>query len=132
MKFRRSVHIEAGLSQIDIVPFVNCIFLLLFFFILYSNFVYIAGVNVRLPKTITSDEVNFRSLTVVISAKDIIYVNSKPHSVSDIEDILKKQTYNSIFIKADRGASLGIVMEVWDVCKRLGIEKIGIATTYEE
>jgi len=132
MKFRRTAHVDAGLRQIDIVPLINCVLLLLLFFILSSNFVYIPGINVRLPKTITSDEVNPRSLTVVISAENVIYINSQPRTIAEIEALLKKQAYASIFIKADRTANLGVVMGVWDMCKRLGIEKIGIATTFEK
>jgi len=132
MKFRKTARIEAGLRQIDIVPLIDCVFLLLVFFMLTSSFVDTPGINVKLPKTITSDEVGPRSLTVVISSEDIIYLGSKPHTTSEVEDILKNEPYDSLFIKADRNASLGVVVEVWDMCKRLGIERIGIATTFEE
>ncbi len=50
----------------------------------------------------------------------------------EVEDFIKEGKFASIFIKADRDASLGVVVKIWDVCKRLGIEKIGIATTYDE
>jgi len=131
MKFRRTTRPETGFRPIDAVPFINCVFLLLIFFMLTSNFVGAPGINVALPETITSDEMSPRSLTVVISSDDIIYVNSRSFTIAEIEAILKKQTYSSIFIKADRAASLGVVMGVWEMCKRLGIEKIGIATTFE-
>jgi biopolymer transport protein ExbD len=131
MRFRKSAKIEAGLHQIDIVPLIDCVFLLLVFFMLTSSFVDVGGINVKLPKTITSDEVDSRSLTVVISSEDIMYIAGKPHTAKEIEAFLKKDNYESIFIKADSNSSLGVVVEVWDMCKRLGIEKIGIATTFE-
>lgn len=132
MRFKKSVHLEAGLRQIDIAPLIDCIFLLLIFFMLTSSFIVIPGINVKLPKALTSEEVDRRSLIVVISSEDIIYLEGKPYPIKEIEDFLKKANYNSIFIKADRDASLGAVVRIWDICKRLGIEKIGIATTYEE
>ena len=132
MKFRKSARIEAGLRQIDIVPLIDCVFLLLIFFMLTSSFVIMPGINVKLPKAVTSQAIDSRSLTIVISSEDIIYIEDKPQTIGEIEDFIKKGKFGSIFIKADRDASLGAVVQIWDLCKRFGIEKIGIATTYEE
>jgi len=132
MKFRKSARIEAGLRQIDIAPLIDCIFLLLIFFMLTSSFIVIPGVNVKLPKALAPEEIDVRSLTVVISSEDIIYLDGEPLTVKEVEDFIKEGKFASIFIKADRDASLGVVVKIWDVCKRFGIEKIGIATTYDE
>ena len=99
---------------------------------LTSSFIIIPGVNVKLPKVLKPEEVNAQSLAIVISSEDIIYLEGKPYTVSEVEDFVKDGKYNSIFIKADRDASLGIVVKIWDICKRFGIERIGIATTYDE
>jgi biopolymer transport protein ExbD len=131
MKFKKSARVEAGLHQIDIAPLIDCIFLLLIFFMLTSNFVVMPGINVKLPKALTSEQVDVRSLTLVVSSEDIVYLQDKPYSFKEVEDLLKKNKYDSIFIKADRDASLGVVVRIWDICKKLEIEKIGIATTYE-
>jgi biopolymer transport protein ExbD len=132
MKFRKSARVEAGLRQIDIVPLIDCVFLLLIFFMLTSSFIIMPGINVKLPKAVTSDQIDSRSLTITVSSEDIIYLEDKPHTVAEVEDFIKKGKYGSIFIKADRDASLGAVVQIWDLCKRFGIDKIGIATTYEE
>ncbi len=132
MRFRKSARVEAGLRQIDIAPLIDCIFLLLIFFMLTSSFIVIPGVNVKLPKVLAPEEIDVQSLTVVISSEDIIYLEGKPLTVKEVEDFIKEGEFVSIFIKADRDASLGVVVKIWDVCKRFGIEKIGIATTYDE
>ena len=132
MKFRKSARIEAGLRQIDIVPLIDCVFLLLIFFMLTSSFIVIPGINVKLPKALTADEIDSGSLTVVISSEDIVYLDGKPYSTKEVDAYIRKKNYQAIFIKADRDASLGAVVQIWDMCKRFGIEKIGIATTYEE
>jgi biopolymer transport protein ExbD len=132
VKFKKRVRVEAGLRQIDIAPLIDCIFLLLIFFMLTSNFIVIPGINVKLPKALTSDEVDTQTLTVVISSEDIFYLDDKPVTLGELEGFLKGKKHSSIFIKSDRDASLGVVVGVWDLCKRCGIEKIGIATTYEQ
>ena len=132
MKFRKSAKVEAGLRQIDIAPLIDCVFLLLIFFMLTSSFVIIPGINVKLPKALTSEEIDTRSLMVVISSEDIIYLEGQPKTVKEIEASIGKGKHDSIFIKADSDASLGVVVKIWDACKKFGVEKIGIATTYEE
>ena len=132
MRFKQRLKVESGLKQIDIAPLIDCIFLLLIFFMLTSSFIVMPGINVKLPKALTSEEVNTQTLTVVISSEDIIYVDQKVLTMKEVEEALKKKRYDSIFIKSDRDASLGVVVGIWDICKRAGIEKIGIATTYEE
>jgi len=132
MKFKKSVSLETGLRQIDIAPLIDCIFLLLIFFMLTSNFVVIPGVNVKLPKVLTPEKVESLSLTITVSSEDIIYYGDKPYTIDETEELIKGGKYSSIFIKADRDASLGAVVRIWDSCKKFGIEKIGIATTYED
>ncbi|MCF7908763.1 MAG: biopolymer transporter ExbD [Candidatus Omnitrophica bacterium] len=132
MKFKKRARVEAGLRQIDIVPLIDCVFLLLIFFMLTSNFVVIPGVNVNLPKVLTSESVDGRTLTITISSEDIIYLKDKPYSLRDVEDFIKEEKISSIFIKADRDASFGIFTKIYDICKRLSIVKISYATTYDD
>ena len=132
MRFKKSARIEAGLRQIDIAPLIDCIFLLLIFFMLTSSFIVIPGINVKLPKALTSEIIDARSLGIVISSEDVIYLDASPHTIAEVEDFIKKGKYSSIFIKADRDASLGVVVGIWDLCKRQKIENIGIAISYDE
>ncbi|MCP4653293.1 MAG: biopolymer transporter ExbD [Candidatus Omnitrophica bacterium] len=132
MRFKKRVKVEAGLCQIDIAPLIDCVFLLLIFFMLTSSFIVIPGINIKLPKAITSEEVNARTLTIVVSSEDIIYFQGEPRTLEEVGAVMAKDKYSSIFIKADRDASVGGVVGIWDICKKSGVEKIGIATTYAE
>lgn len=132
MRFKKRVNVDTGLCQIDIAPLIDCVFLLLIFFMLTSSFVVMPGINVKLPKTVTSEELEVHTLAIVISSEDIVYVENKPFTIEELNDYLKNKKYESIFIKADKDSSLGTVVGIWDVCKRVGIEKIGIATTHQD
>lgn len=131
MAFRRRLSIDVGLKQIDITPLIDCVFLLLIFFMLTSNFIVVRGLDVKLPKAVTSKNIKKRSLTVVITSEDILYMNGEAITVKDLERYIRHNKFDSVFIKADRDASVGSIVEVWDVCKKLGIESIGIATIYK-
>lgn len=126
MKFKKRVSVEAGLRQIDIAPLIDCVFLLLIFFMLTSNFIITPGINVKLPKTLNSEEVSTQTLTIVVSSEDIIYLDGNPIVFQELEKVMAGGKNSAIFIKSDRDASLGSIVRIWDLCKKYGIEKVGI------
>jgi len=132
MRFKKRLKSEIGLRQFDIAPLIDCVFILLIFFMLTSSFIVMPGINIKLPKVFTSEKVSTQTLTLVISSEDIVYFQGKPLTYEELEKIIGEGKYNSIFIKADRDAGLGILVKIWDICKKKGIEKVGFAVTYEK
>ena len=130
MKFKRHLEPEHGLKQIDITPAVNIVFLLLIFFMLTSSFVAQPGINVSLPRALTSEAVKHDNIDIVISAENSTYVNGKAVAVRDMAGLLIQAAKQdrSVLIKSDKRASLGKVVEIWDLCRNAGISQINIAT----
>ena len=131
MKFsrlKRRTAVQKGV--IDIAPLVDVMFLLLIFFMLTSNFILQPGIKVHLPKAITSEIIDSENLIVSVTSQDLLYLNYKPIHIGVLAELLDKaaQENSSVLIKADVGASLGRVVEIWDLCRQLGIEKVNIAT----
>jgi len=131
MRFKRRVGLEAGLKQIDIAPLIDCVFLLLIFFMLTSSFVVVHGINVKLPKTYTSEEVKKDSITVTVSSEDIMYVDGAIVTEDELRQYLLDNPADAVFIKAAQDSSLGVVVVIWDLCKKAGISNIGIASSYK-
>lgn len=132
MKLKRNIKIESGLQQIDIAPLIDMVFLLLVFFMLTSSFTFQSGINVKLPKAVTSDTVSNDGFTVSITSEDVVYFNGKITTVKELEGFLKDATKETlVMIKADRRSSMGRIVDIWDLCRQLGVEKINIATTRE-
>ena len=134
MKFKRQTKLEYGLGQIHIVPLIDVIFQLVFFFILSSAFTFQSGINVKLPRAVTSDVIQEENFTITISSEDIIYLNNKIVTISELTREINNFSRKSrpILIKADRRSSLGRIVDVWDLCRNLGIERINIATNQEK
>jgi len=40
----------------------------------------------------------------------------------------EKERTKGVLIKADKRASLGRIIQVWDICREMGIQKLNIAT----
>ena len=133
MHFKRHTELEHGLRPIDIAPLIDMVFQLLIFFMLTSSFIMQPGIKVNLPKAVTSEVLKHENIEVAISSENVIYVNNKVITTQELKTLLKQvaQTKGSILIKADRRASLGRIVEVWDMCRDLGIIQINIATNQE-
>ncbi len=86
MKFKRHSKLEHGLKQIDIAPLVDVIFQLLIFFMLSSSFTFQSGINVRLPKTVTSDVIKEENLIVTITSENIIYLNDRIVTIKELKE----------------------------------------------
>lgn len=129
MKFKRHARMERGnLTTIDIAPLVDIIFLLIIFFMLTSSFVFQPGIKVNLPKAITSEVLGQESIIVTVTGENLIYYNGKLVTMKQLTENLKIHSDRPLLIKADRKASLGRVVEVWDICRGLGIGQVNIAT----
>ena len=133
MKLKKQAKLEYGLGQIDIAPLVDVIFLLLIFFMLSSSFTFQSGINVKLPKAVTSDILREENLIVTITSENIIYLNNDVITLKELETRLSQPDTRArpLLIKADRRASVGRIVDVWDLCRNLGIERINIATKQE-
>jgi biopolymer transport protein ExbD len=124
------MELEHGLKQIDIAPLIDVVFQLLIFFMLTSNFIIQPGIKVNLPKAVTSETVKTENIEIVISGENVTYTNGRVVTQAELKSLLTQvvRRQQSILIKADRRASLGRVVEVWDLCRDLGINQISIAT----
>ncbi|MDD5566202.1 MAG: biopolymer transporter ExbD [Candidatus Omnitrophica bacterium] len=133
MRFKRHMELEHGLRQIDIAPLIDMIFQLLIFFMLTSSFIMQPGIKVNLPEAVTSEVVKYENLEVIVSGENVLYINGKVVTTKELKSMLTQlaKRKQGILIKADKRSSLGRVVEVWDLCRDLGIAQINIATNQE-
>ncbi|MFZ5801160.1 MAG: ExbD/TolR family protein [Candidatus Omnitrophota bacterium] len=134
MKFKRHTNLEHGLTQIDIAPLIDMIFQLLIFFMLTSAFIFSTGIKINLPKAVTSEVLREESKVIVISSENVLYLNDKVVTLKELEKILRAAAKKNspLLIKADRRASLGRIVDVWDLCRNVGLSKVNIATNPEQ
>jgi biopolymer transport protein ExbD len=132
VKFKRRIKLQHGIEQINLVPMVDVIFQLLIFFMLTSSFTFPSSIPVKLPKAVTSDVIKEQNLTITISSEDVVYLQDQVITLKELSEFLSREAQASehrpILIKADRRASMGRIVDVWDLCRELGLEQIHIAT----
>jgi len=128
MKFKRRVKAERGL--IEMTPLINVFFLLFIFFAFTSSFIFQPGIKVNLPKAVTSEVVQQDSAVIIITKDDKIYLNDREISRDELLSSLRLMAKDNVplLIKADSNASLGKVVEIWDICRKEGVSQANIAT----
>jgi biopolymer transport protein ExbD len=131
--FSRNIKVSV-LSRVDLIPFINMIFLVVVFFFLLFVFAVDAPLNVRLPKAVTSDMANDKSVTIVVTSENIVYVNGRVTTLQELRGLLSraKDRASSVLIKADRRVSVGRIVDIWNLGRDLGIKRINVATDQEE
>jgi len=130
MKFKRNLYIED--ARLDTVPLINCVFLLLIFFLLTSSFIFQPGIKISLPKAVTSEVIRENTVVITITSDNRFYLNETPVTLLELKSKLEKtSTVEPVLIKADRDVILSKVVNVWDFCRDLGIKQVNIATNQE-
>ena len=62
----------------------------------------------------------------------VIFIGKDAINVANLQELVRqkmeKSTQKEVFLRGDRGVSLGDVMEVTDLLKAAGVEKVGLVT----
>ncbi len=129
MKFKRRVKIEKGM--VDLTPLVNVFFLLFIFFLFTSSFIFQPGIKVSLPKALTSEVIQQEGVVITITGDDKVYLNEREITADEIASNLRllAKARTPLLIKADSKASLGRIVEIWDMCRNEGVLQVNIATS---
>jgi len=127
MNFNKRINTEETLM--DLTPIVDVVFNLLIFFALSLNFSQItSSINIKLPKAKSSEILTEKQVVVSIEKGNKIYINDKKLFIDQIPNYLDDISKDKVVvIKADEGIDHGFVVQVMDLIKRSGFNKLGIA-----
>ncbi len=130
-RLKRRTTVEKG--NLDMAPLIDVVFLLLIFFMLTSNFVVQSGIKVHLPRALSSEVVRAESLVVTLTGQDLLFLNDEPITINALTEKISEaaQDNKAVMLKADTSASLGRVVEIWDLCRQFGVAQINIATNQQ-
>jgi len=123
--------IGANLSEINIIPLVDVILVLLLIFMLTAPLMH-RGIDVTLPKSSAKPTATEERLVLTLTKEQTIYLNDKLVPVAGLEprlrDAIKARADKTVYLKADQALSYGFVVETMDRIRRAGVEKLGMVT----
>jgi len=123
--------IGGSLAEINIIPFVDVVLVLLLIFMLTAPMMY-RGIDVNLPKAASRPTAVEERMVLTVTRDQTLFLNDKPVTLatldSTLRDVFVARADKTLYLKADAGLAYGLVVETMDRVRRAGIEKLGMVT----
>jgi biopolymer transport protein ExbD len=117
-------------AGIDISPLIDCVFILLIFFIVTTTFVEETGVEVDKPQAASSVRLEKTSILLALTEKGEVVYGGRKIGLSGVRQVVKRMLQQEdvpVIIQADAGASSGLLVRVVDEAKLAGATKVSLA-----
>jgi len=116
--------------EINITPLTDVFLVLLIIFMVTTPLIMTAGVKIKMPKTKALPSLTERDVIIAVTSSERYFVNSTEVSKDRLADYLKdlKLSGKLVVVQADKTLTHGTVVEVLDIAKGAGAEKLAIAT----
>lgn len=130
MKYRYFTPKSTG---IDITPLLDIVFLVLIFFMVGASFELNRALQMTLPQSFTSEGViSPEKILIEIDNTGRIAVNGTSSALQELSQVINSLSITdetNVYILADNAVPYKHVIEVMDILKILGIEKISLVTS---
>ncbi len=133
MRFSKQEGEEPGFQM---APMIDCVFLLLIFFMSVSTFHQlesVEGINLPVADQSRTAEGGGPKLSINIKGDGAIVMNQNIYEPAQLADVLSEaEVKQTIIIRADKTVPHGRVLDVLSACAAAGIWDISFATYQEE
>jgi len=131
-RFRDSGSDEEGEPGIDMSPMMDCVFILLIFFIVTTTFVEETGVEVDKPQAASAVNLEKTSILIALTASGQVVYGGQDISLGGVQSLVRRTLAKDpavpVIIQADAAAPSGQLVRVIDEAKLGGAQKVSIAT----
>lgn len=130
-RFRQIASEDNNEAAIDISPLMDCVFILLIFFIVTTTFVEETGVEVDKPQAASSVQLEKTSIMIAITEKGEVVYGGREIGFGGIGPLVKRMLQKEdvpVIIQADAAADSGMLVRAIDEAKLAGADKVSIAT----
>ena len=119
-------------AKMDMTPMIDCVFLLLIFFMVTTVFKQPYSLQVELPEAHQAIVVEEKKLVASISADGRMEINRVPVDLNTIDEVLRREQQGTrsltLVVRTDKETKHKHLLDLFEAAKRAGIEKIPLAT----
>jgi biopolymer transport protein ExbD len=120
------------IAEINIVPFVDIILVVLIIFMVTAPLVLKPAIDVSLPQASSGEAKDTeKNLDVIIAATGELYVNGKPDTIEGLKAVAaqtaKAAVDSGAILNADKSVTLEKLTEVIDAIKVSGVKKVAFS-----
>ncbi|MFP4379918.1 MAG: ExbD/TolR family protein [Candidatus Sumerlaeia bacterium] len=131
-RFRETSLDDNSETAIDISPLIDCVFILLIFFIVTTTFVEETGVDVDKPQAASAARLEKTSIFIALTDKGEVVYGGKEIGVTGVQPLVKRMLEKEevpVIIQADQSANSGLLVRLVDETKLAGAVKVSVATS---
>lgn len=118
--------------EIQIAPLIDCVFLLLIFFMSTTVFPETAGIEVEKPKAVTGKALPKEHMLLAVSSAGECFYGGRQRSLDEISEIIKAELAAkpgcAVIVQPDRKSLTDHLVRVLDTARKAGARNISIAT----
>lgn len=118
-------------TEINLSSMIDCIFILLIFFIVTTVFVEEPGVEINKPPAVSDYDLEKNSIIIAITADGRVVYGGKEIGIAGVAAQIKQQIKQNdipVIIQADYQADHGVFSKVWSEVRNAGAKKISVST----
>jgi len=135
---RRGHRGGAPMAEINIIPLVDVVLVLLIIFMATTAFIKESGLNMKLPQAKTSEVVpqENQDINVSLTRDGKVFVDAKVTSEAALQGLMVKRAKANpetrVVIKGDENIEYKRVVRVMDMAKQAGLPKVALGTKMPE
>ncbi len=121
--------------DINMSPLIDCVFLLLIFFVVTTVFVEETGVDVQKPKAASAKDLDRHSMMFALTPEGRIVYGGREVTLNSVRGIVAQQLRRKdvpVVILADGDSRTAPLVDLIDECKLAGATRVSIAANQED
>jgi biopolymer transport protein ExbD len=130
-RFRRNTADDSNDTAIDISPLMDCVFILLIFFIVTTTFVEESGLEVDKPQAAQVVSSDKSSITITVMESGKVVHNGTEIGFGGIQPLVKRMLQTEelpVVVQAEEATRSGLLIRVVDEAKLAGASKVSVST----
>lgn len=130
-RFKQMTSDSGAEAGIDISPLMDCVFILLIFFIVTTTFVEETGVEVDKPQAASAVRLEKTSILIALTEKGEVVYGGREIGVGGVQPLVKRMLQKEevpVIIQADASAQTSMLVRIIDEAKLAGASKVSLAS----
>jgi biopolymer transport protein ExbD len=132
---RASLSLEAERGvEVNMAPLIDCVFLLLIFFVVTAVFVEETGVDIQKPQAASARDLERQSILIALTDDGRIMHAGRELPLSAVRGVVSRQLREKmapVIILSDGDARTTPLVDLIDECKLAGAKQVSIAAVRE-
>ena len=130
MRVRRNFTEESEVTDINISPLIDMVFILLIFFIVTTVFVEEKGMAVNKPSPVSANNLDKDTVVFLLTGNGEVLFKESDIGVGGVRAVVRQETAREqlpVIINVEEGALAGLVVRVIDESKLGGAKNISLS-----